>query len=41
MKNKMGRDDLRPEYDLSQLQGCVRGKFAAQLRDGSNIVLLD
>jgi hypothetical protein len=22
-------DELRPEYDVSQLKGCVRGKHAA------------
>lgn len=33
-------DELRPEYDLSQLKGCVRGKYAARARQGTNIILL-
>ena len=33
-------DELRPEYDLSQLKGCVRGKYAARAQQGSNIILL-
>ena len=33
-------DDLRPEYDLSQLKGGVRGKYAKRFRDGTNLVLL-
>jgi hypothetical protein len=34
-------DDLRPEYDFSQLKGAVRGKYAAQYREGTNLVRLD
>jgi hypothetical protein len=33
-------DDLRPEYDFSQLQGAVRGKYADRYRAGTNLVLL-
>ena len=33
-------DELRPEYDLSQLKGCVRGKHAATAKQGTNIILL-
>ncbi len=34
-------DDLRPEYDLSQLlKGGVRGKYAGRYREGTNLVLL-
>ncbi len=34
-------DDLRPEYDLSQLlEGGVRGKYADRYREGTNLVLL-
>ena len=32
-------DDLRPEYDLSQLTG-VRGKYAKKFQAGTNLVLL-
>ena len=34
-------DELRAEYDLSQLKGCVRGKYAERARLGTNIILLD
>ena len=34
------RDELRPEYDLSELKGVVRGKYAARYRAGTNLVLL-
>jgi hypothetical protein len=34
-------NDLRPEYDFSQLTGAVRGKYAAQYREGTNLVRLD
>ena len=34
-------DELRPKYDLTQLKGGVRGKYAEQARQGSNIILLD
>jgi len=33
-------DDLREEYDLTQLQGGVRGKYAQRYRAGTNIVRL-
>ncbi len=33
-------DELRPEYDLAQLKGCVRGKYAARAKQGTNIILL-
>ena len=34
-------DDLRPEYDLSQLKGGVRGKYTAQVTAGTNLVLIE
>ena len=34
-------DELRPEYDLSQLKGRVRGKYAERYRAGKNLVLLE
>mgnify|MGYP001117344065 CR=1 FL=1 len=34
-------DELRPEYDLSQLRGGVRGKYAQRYKQGTNLVLLD
>jgi len=34
------RDELRREYNLSQLKGGIRGKYAARYRAGTNLVLL-
>jgi hypothetical protein len=34
------RDELRPEYDLSQLGSAVRGKYLQSYRAGTNLVLL-
>ena len=34
-------DDLRPEYDLRQLKGGVRGKYYREAIAGSNLVLID
>lgn len=33
-------DDLRPEYELSDLKGGVRGKYVERYREGTNLVLL-
>jgi hypothetical protein len=33
-------EELRPEYDLSELKNGVRGKYAARYRAGTNLVLL-
>jgi hypothetical protein len=33
-------DDLRPEYDLSQLKGKVRGKYASRFKEGASVVVL-
>jgi hypothetical protein len=34
-------DELRSEYDFSQLKGGVRGKYVERYRAGTNLVLLD
>ena len=34
-------DELRPEYDLSQLKGGVRGKYYRQAIAGTNLVLIE
>ena len=34
-------DDLRPEYDLSQLKGGVPGKYYRRATAGTNLVLID
>ncbi|MEN9521009.1 MAG: hypothetical protein RLZZ381_3597 [Cyanobacteriota bacterium] len=44
MKKKVNSemdDELRPEYDFSQLTGGVRGKYVERYREGTNLVLLD
>jgi hypothetical protein len=33
-------DDLRPEYDLTELKGGVRGKHLERYRSGTNLALL-
>jgi len=39
-KPKLEADDLRREYDLSQLRGGVRGKYLERYRAGTNLALL-
>lgn len=34
-------DEMRPEYDLGQLSGRVRGKYAERFGAGTNLVLLE
>ena len=34
------KDELRREYDLSQLRGSARGKYLDRYRKGTNLVLL-
>ncbi|HWW74508.1 MAG TPA: hypothetical protein VNZ44_03880 [Pyrinomonadaceae bacterium] len=34
-------DELRPEYDFSQLKGRARGKYVERYREGTNLVLLE
>ena len=33
-------DEMRDEYDFSQMKGGVRGKYAARYREGTNLILL-
>lgn len=43
MKNKVDApadDELRAEYNLSQLKEGVRGKYAKRYSEGTNLVLL-
>lgn len=35
------KDELRPRYDLSKLQGGVRGKYYRQAIEGTNLVLIE
>ena len=39
-ENRVRHDELRREYDLSKLNGGVRGKYTARYRAGTNLVLL-
>ncbi len=39
-EKRRAQDELRREYDLSQLKGGVRGKYTARYREGTNLVLL-
>jgi len=41
VSGKRNDDDLRPEYDLSQLKGAVRGKYYRRAIAGSNVVLIE
>jgi hypothetical protein len=34
-------DDMRKEYDLSKLEGGVRGKYYARATAGTNLALID
>lgn len=38
---KRTNDELRAEYDLSQLKGGVRGKYYQQAIAGTNLVLVE
>ena len=39
-EKRNSREELRREYDLSKLNGRVRGKYAARYAAGTNLVLL-
>lgn len=39
--NRKFANDMLPEYDFGSMKGGVRGKYAAQYRAGTNLVLLD
>jgi hypothetical protein len=39
--NQELEDELRPEYDFSNMKGGVRGKYVDRYRTGTNVVLLD
>lgn len=40
-KADTGDDELRPEYHREDFGPMVRGKYAARLKESSNVVLLD
>jgi hypothetical protein len=39
--NRNSAIDILPEYDFASMKGGVRGKYSAQYRLGTNLVLLD
>jgi hypothetical protein len=39
--SKDSKDTLRPEYDLSQLKGAVRGKYYTRASAATNLVLIE
>lgn len=41
MKKDEDAEELLPEYDFSQMEGGVRGKYAAAYQRGTNLVRLD
>ncbi len=38
---KKNNSDIRPEYDLSKLEGGVRGKYYRKATAGTNLVLIE
>jgi hypothetical protein len=38
--SQLDENELRPEYDVAQLQGGVRGKYLEGYQAGTNIALL-
>ena len=38
---KSAKDELRAEYDLTKLNGGVRGKYYQRAMAGTNLVLVD
>ena len=39
--NDQPDDELRAEYDFSEIEGGVRGKYAARFKEGTNLALLE
>ena len=39
-EKRLRSNGMRPEYDLSKLEGGVRGKYLTRYRAGTNLVLL-
>ncbi len=40
-KVEQTEDEMRPEYDFSQLNGKVRGKYVERYREETNLILLE
>lgn len=41
MKKTNLNGEMRPDYDFAAMKGGVRGKYAARLRERTNIVVLE
>lgn len=41
MKKDIRNDEMRVEYDLTKLEGRVRGKYVDRYNSGTNLVALD
>jgi len=39
-QNNQMEDELRAEYDFSQMKGGIKGKYVEQYRTGTNLVRL-
>ena len=39
--NSPDDDELLPEYDFASMKGGIRGKYVAELKKGTNLVLLE
>ena len=39
--NQRENDDLRPEYPVELIRSGIRGKYAKQFKEGSNVVVID
>jgi hypothetical protein len=40
VKSNKRQDELRDEYDLRQLKGGIRGKYAAEYKKGTRVRLI-
>jgi len=38
--DNLDEDELRPEYEISELKGGVRGKYLQRYREGTNLAIL-
>lgn len=39
--SQLNDDEMRDEYDFSQMQGGIRGKYAEQYHEGVKLVMLE
>ena len=41
IESEMEEDEMRAEYDFSQLKGGIRGKYVKRYQAGTNVVRLE